>query len=84
MHRYPNGTAEITLPDGRTVAYLRRRWLPQPEALAEHVERVLLEPQFGRSVAEAARRKILAHHTMEGRVRDALSWIETGRAAEYA
>lgn len=35
MHRYPNGTAEITLPDGRTVAYLRRRWLPQPESLAE-------------------------------------------------
>jgi hypothetical protein len=29
------GTAEITLPDGRTIAYLRRRWLPQPEALVE-------------------------------------------------
>lgn len=27
--------AEITLPDGRTVAYLRRRWLPQPESLAD-------------------------------------------------
>ena len=29
------GTAEITLPDGRTVSYLLRRRLPQPEALAE-------------------------------------------------
>lgn len=29
------GTAEITLSDGRTVAYLRRRWIPQPETLAE-------------------------------------------------
>jgi len=29
------GTAEITLPDNRTVVFLRRRWLPQPETLAE-------------------------------------------------
>jgi hypothetical protein len=29
------GTAEITLPDGRTVSYLLRRWIPQPETLAE-------------------------------------------------
>ena len=29
------GTAEITLPDGRTVSYLRRRWLPRAESLQE-------------------------------------------------
>ncbi len=30
-----SGTAEVTLADGRTVAFLRRRWLPQPETLQE-------------------------------------------------
>lgn len=29
------GTAEILLPDGRTVSFLLRRWIPQPESLAE-------------------------------------------------
>lgn len=29
------GTAEITLQDGRAIAFLRRRWLPQPEELQE-------------------------------------------------
>lgn len=31
----PRKTAEVTLPDGRTVVYLQRRWIPQPEALVE-------------------------------------------------
>lgn len=30
-----SGTAEVTLADGRTVAFLSRRWLPQPETLQE-------------------------------------------------
>ncbi len=29
------GTAEITLPDGRTVSFLLRRSIPQPESLVE-------------------------------------------------
>jgi hypothetical protein len=35
---YPIPTAQLTLPDGRTVAYKRRRFLPRGEALPLLVE----------------------------------------------
>ena len=42
--RYANtGTAEVTLPDGRTVAYRKRRWIPQPETLAEIAQHSVAE-----------------------------------------
>ena len=36
-------TTTVALPDGRRVAYLRRRFLPQPEQLATLAEHVVLE-----------------------------------------
>ncbi len=41
VHQAPNSryldipTAELALPDGSTLVYLRRRFLPQPERLAD-------------------------------------------------
>ena len=37
------GTAEMTLPDGRIVAYLGRRWLPAPESLQEIASYMMAE-----------------------------------------
>lgn len=34
-------TANLRLPDGRTVSYLRRRFVPHPEALAQLREHVV-------------------------------------------
>lgn len=39
------GTAEITLPDGRTVAFPRRRWLPQPDTLQEITSHVVAQAE---------------------------------------
>lgn len=37
------GTVEITLPDGRTVNYFKRRFVPQPDALDSVAEHVVAE-----------------------------------------
>ncbi len=55
-----------------------------PDALAAHVERILLDPPFGQRIAERARRKLLAFHTAEHRVKQILDWLENGRVPGFA
>jgi hypothetical protein len=54
------------------------------EHLSTQIQRVLLDPGIGRRIAEAAQRKVLAHHTVEHRVRQLLTWIESGEEPTYA
>ncbi len=54
-----------------------------PEMLGVQIQRVLLDPRLGQRIAEAARKKLLARHTMERRVAQLLRWIETGEAPAY-
>lgn len=55
----------------------------EPEVLAEHIQRILDEPDFGHWIAVNARNKILRFHTMEKRVQQILSWIENGREPDF-
>jgi anaerobic magnesium-protoporphyrin IX monomethyl ester cyclase len=54
-----------------------------PGCLAEHIERVLQDPEYGMHIAEHARDKLLQLHTTERRVRQILDWITTGQEPTY-
>ena len=54
-----------------------------PSVLAEHIQRVIQEPEFGRQVAMNARNKLLRFHTMERRVCQILEWLDSGREPHY-
>ncbi len=47
-----------------------------PEQLAEHIKRLLREPELGKKIADNARRKLLARHNTEELVRQVLIWTE--------
>lgn len=54
-----------------------------PTVLADHIQRVIQEPEFGRQVAVNARNKLLRFHTMERRVAQLLDWLDSGREPIY-
>lgn len=54
------------------------------ELVAEHILSLQRSPARARALAEAARRKILAFHTMEERVRQILRWIEHAEEPKYS
>lgn len=48
------------------------------EELAEHLSRVLGDPDFARAITINARKRIESEHTTEGYVGELLKWIENG------
>jgi glycosyltransferase involved in cell wall biosynthesis len=55
-----------------------------PEQLAEHIQRIQREPEFGARLADRALKKLRRFHTAEQRVKQILSWVETGAEPVYA
>jgi hypothetical protein len=66
--------------DGKEILLYRGS---EREELAECVRRVLTDRGLAERVVEGARKKLLAYHTMEARVRQVLTWIESGANVEY-
>jgi len=50
----------------------------QPAKLAEHIERLIREPEVAERVVDAARCKLREFHTIERRVRQILEWSTEG------
>ena len=40
---YNTETAELVTPDGKTIVYMRRRWVPQPESFTTLYEHTVVE-----------------------------------------
>jgi len=49
-----------------------------PGRLADHIRRILSDPELGQRIALNARRKLRRFHTIEKRVQQILNWVETG------
>lgn len=58
--------------------------LKNPEDLVKHIKRVLDDPGFGIWIAENARNKLLHFHTVEKRVKQIITWIESGIEADFS
>jgi glycosyltransferase involved in cell wall biosynthesis len=56
----------------------------EPAQLADHIRRILSEPEFSARVVENARRKVRQFHTVEHRVGQFLEWISTGTEPVYS
>lgn len=56
----------------------------EPLMLAEHIQKILDEPEFALKLALNAQDKMLRFHTTEKRIRQILEWIETGREADFS
>lgn len=54
-----------------------------PRQLASHIQKIIDHPDFAERVAVSARKKLLASHTIEQRVKEILTWIETGDLPTY-
>lgn len=54
-----------------------------PSELADHIQRLIKEPDFGKYLVENARRKLRHFHTVEKRVNQILNWIENGENPLY-
>lgn len=54
-----------------------------PEELANHIERILLEPDFARKIAENATCKVKQWHTTEARMKQILNWLNNGETPTY-
>jgi hypothetical protein len=55
----------------------------EPDILAERIQKILDEPDFGRMISVNARDKMLRFHTTEKRVQQILSWIANGREPDF-
>jgi len=66
--------------DGKEILLFRPR---EADHMVENLDRLHRDPAFSRGIVEAARHKMLAHHTAEGRIRQILAWIREGRLPEY-
>ena len=55
----------------------------EPGQLADHIQRLLAEPDLAERIAANARRRLRRFHTVEERVRQALDWITSGEAPSY-
>jgi len=51
--------------------------------LVDHLSRIHADPALARRLREAARQKMLRHHTSEHRVRQVFAWIEEGEPPLY-
>jgi glycosyltransferase involved in cell wall biosynthesis len=56
----------------------------QPRQLADHLERIMRDPAFAARLADAARLKLQAFHTVEHRVAQILDWSTTGVEPRFA
>jgi radical SAM superfamily enzyme YgiQ (UPF0313 family) len=54
-----------------------------PGMIVRHIQHIVEEPEFGLRVAAKAREKMLRFHTMENRVAELLTWIETAEEPRY-
>lgn len=54
-----------------------------PEELADHIEKILSEPDFARQIAENATYKVKQWHTSETRVEQILNWLDNNDAPTY-
>lgn len=54
-----------------------------PAALADRIAQVTSDTRFGKQLANNARQKIRAEHTIERRVQQALTWIRNGTEPAY-
>lgn len=59
--------------DGKEILLYKQN---DPLQLAEHIEHILREPEFGRQIAANASRKLKELHTIEELVRQILTWVE--------
>jgi hypothetical protein len=66
--------------DGKEILLFRRQHVEQ---LVEHLARLQRDPDHGRRIVDAARQKVLRHHTSEHRVRQVFEWIDEGREPDY-
>jgi len=55
----------------------------EPEQLAEHIRRLLADPNLANRIATNAARKLKLFHTTEKRVSQVLDWIESGKEPDY-
>jgi len=55
-----------------------------PTQLATHIQRILREPDLGHRIAENALHKLKHFHTIEKRIQQVLTWVETGIEPDYA
>ncbi|MCR4337913.1 MAG: glycosyltransferase [Candidatus Omnitrophica bacterium] len=56
----------------------------QPEQLIQHIQHLKADAFFAQRMIRNARRKIEAFHTVEKRVRDFLSWLDSGKLPTYS
>ena len=54
-----------------------------PDILSAHIRQIQNNPEFGKWIADNARRKLLCFHTVEKRVKQILHWLETGKEISY-
>jgi hypothetical protein len=55
-----------------------------PIQLAEQIKRIQSDADLARTITTNARRRIREFHTLEKRIKQVLSWIETGQQPVYA
>lgn len=62
--------AKAAFEDGKEILLYRT-----PDELAAHLERVIADPLYARTIATNARKRILAEHTTESYIRELLDWL---------
>ena len=67
--------------DGREILLFQGT---DPRALAEAIRRLARDPGLAQRLADHALNKVRRVHTTEHRMRQALAWIETGEAPDFA
>lgn len=54
-----------------------------PQQLAEHIKRLIMDPQYAEKITLSARLKIEYFHTTSKRVNEILKWVENGDIPSY-
>lgn len=72
--------ARALFEEGREILLYERS---DPGRLAEHIRAIQRDHEFGLWIAENARQKVLRYHTSEIRVRQILTWLQTGDEPDY-
>ncbi len=72
---------EALFEDGREILLFDGN---NPETLAAQIDRLTKAPDEARRIAEQAQRKVAAHHTIEGRVKQIMKWLETGEEPRFS
>lgn len=81
MHQPENPLQNEHFEDGKDILLYPR---DNPEILAEHIQHILQDPDFGYQIAVNAHNKMLRLHTLEKRLKQFLDWIETGQTPNYS